>query len=70
MNVLKGPAGVGRVHASGGRRARLLDGMERHFDQGRLKDRTWSVKDGLPEGQMRWWIAGAWVRPKSWLKWG
>ena len=52
IEVLQGPSGVGRVHASGWVDVpALLDGMERHFsDQGLLQDRTWSVKDGLPEG--------------------
>ena len=42
IEVLQGPSGVGRVHASGWVDVpALLDGMERHFsDQGLLQDRT------------------------------
>ena len=49
---VEGPAGVGRVHASGWVDVpELLDALERHFDAiGALHDRSWSVKDSLPEG--------------------
>ena len=52
IDVVRGPAGVGRVHASGWVDVpTLLDGMERFLsDQGLLQDRAWSVADGVPSG--------------------
>ena len=52
LTRVEGPAGVGRVHASGWVDVpQLLDALECHFDAlGDLHDRPWSVKDGLPEG--------------------
>lgn len=52
IDAVTGPAGVGRVHASGWVDVpTLLDGMERFLsDQGLLQDRAWSVADGVPSG--------------------
>ena len=52
IDAVTGPAGVGRVHASGWVDVpALLDGMERFFsDQGLLQERAWSVLDGVPSG--------------------
>ena len=49
---IEGPAGLGRVHASGWVNVpRLLAGMEALFaSEGNLIDRPWSVSDGVPEG--------------------
>lgn len=52
LTSLEGPAGLGRVHASGWVNVpRLLAGLEAWFStRGTLVDRPWSVADGLPEG--------------------
>jgi glycine oxidase len=52
MARLEGPAGLGRVHASGWVNVpRLLAGMKTLFaSEGNLIDRPWSVSDGVPEG--------------------
>ena len=52
MAMLEGPAGLGRVHASGWVDVpRLLAGMEAFFaSMGTLKERAWGVSDGLPQG--------------------
>ena len=51
LTRMEGPAGVGRVHASGWVDVpRLLNALERHFDAlGALHECNWSVEDGLPE---------------------
>ena len=49
---IEGPAGLGRVHASGWVNVpRLLEGLEGLFaSEGKLIARPWSVSDGVPQG--------------------